>query len=319
MDLKHTYWKPTMSINVERLGLIISPSLQLGVGNNINGPCCIVVPKWCASRLGNYYLYFADHAGSYIKMAFAQKISGPWTLYQGGVLDLSGFADAYDHIASPDILIDTKEQKLRLYFHSRSNCRGREQATFAAVSSDGLVFKPLADIPLAPFYLKLFSLHGQIYGMSKGGNLWRSLDGVSPFEPGGNPFDRGKSEELWHNQPGSIRHVGLSIDKNTLTVYFTRIGDAPERILRCNIELSQSDWRDWEAGVIEEVMRPEEDYEGSSLPVEESVSGPENLPANALRDPHILKYNGDNYIFYSVCGEQGIAVCKIVENKKKDS
>ena len=298
---------------MKRLGLIISPSLQPAVGNNVNGPCCIAVPEWCANRLGSFYLYFADHAGSHIKMAYADKISGPWTLYQGGVLDLSGFVDAYDHIASPDIFIDTNGRKLRLYFHSRSNSLGREQATFAAVSSDGLTFKPLADRPLAAFYLKLFSWHGQIYGMSKGGNLWRSPHGLTPFEPGGNPFDRSKSEELWHNESGSIRHVGLSLDCSRLTVYLTRIGDAPERILRSHIDLSCSDWRNWEASVMEEVIRPEEDYEGSSLSVEVSLSGPENLPVNALRDPHILAHNGQNYIFYSVCGEQGIAVCEIMK------
>lgn len=302
-----------MTIALERLGLIIAPPLQPGAGENINGPCCIAVPEWCANRLGRFYLYFSSHADSNIKMAYAEKIIGPWTLHEGGVLDLSCFADAYDHVASPDIVIDRERRLLRLYFHARAHSRGREQWTFAAVSSDGLSFKPAADVPLAPFYLKLFSWRGQLYGMSKGGNLWRSADGVTPFVLGGNPFDRSLSEELWHNEPGSIRHVGLCLNGAELNVYFSRIGDAPERIMRSRIDLSDNDWLKWAASAPEEVLQPQESYEGAGLPLQASVSGPAHGPENALRDPHILSHMDENYMFYSVAGEQGIAVCRLRE------
>ena len=134
-----------MSFFVERLGLIISENIQTGAGNNINGPCCIEVPPWCVGRLGKFYLYFADHAGSHIKLAYADKISGPWTLYKGGVLDLAAFTDAYDHVASPDIFIDCAKNEVHLYFHARSHKHAREQWTLAATSSDGLNFSPATD------------------------------------------------------------------------------------------------------------------------------------------------------------------------------
>lgn len=302
-----------MSVIVERLRLIISPSSHPAAGDNINGPCCIAVPDWCANSLGRFYLYFADHAGSHIKLAYADEIAGPWTMHEGGVLDLSGFSDAYDHIASPDVVIDAERREVRLYFHARSHARGREQWTYAAVSADGLHFKPAADRPLAPFYLKLFSYRGQFYGMSKGGNLWRSADGLSPFEPCGNPFDRRLSEELWHNDSGSIRHVGLSLVGGTLMVYFSRIGDAPERIFRSSIDLTDPDWKNWTASSPQEVLRPEMDYEGARFPVMASSPGPICGQQNALRDPHILVHMGGNFLFYSVSGEQGIAVCKLHE------
>ena len=72
---------------IKRLGLVISPALQKNVGNNINGPCCLLVPDWCSKRLGKFYLYFSDHSGDCIKMAFSDKISGPWKVKNGGVLD----------------------------------------------------------------------------------------------------------------------------------------------------------------------------------------------------------------------------------------
>lgn len=300
-----------MTISIERLGLIIAPDTHPGAGNNINGPCCIEVPDWCPDRLGRFYLYFADHSGSHIKFAYSDKITGPWLLRDNGVLNLSEFRDAYDHIASPDIVLDAVAREWRLYFHARSHARGREQWTFAASSSDGLNFRPAADQPLAAFYLKLFRWRGQFYGISKGGNLWRSTDGLTPFESGGNPFDRSHSGEIWRNDPGSIRHVGLNLSDSVLTVYFSRIGDAPERILRSKINLSYPDWKCWVASPPEEVLRPEAHYEGGNLPLTVSVSGPASSPENALRDPHILAHLGENYMFYSVCGEQGIAVCRL--------
>ena len=100
---------------------------------------------WYVGHLGKFYLYFADHAGSRIKLAYADKISGPWTLYEGGVLDLAAFTDAYDHVASPDIFIDYAKNEVRLYFHARLHERGREQWTFAATSSGGLNFRPATD------------------------------------------------------------------------------------------------------------------------------------------------------------------------------
>ena len=94
--------------------------LSLNDGSNINGPCCIKVPDWCENKLGNYYLYFAHHSGKYIRMAYADKLNGPWTEYKDGVLNIEGLIDAHDHIASPDIFIDHQRKELSMYFHSPS-------------------------------------------------------------------------------------------------------------------------------------------------------------------------------------------------------
>jgi len=73
---------------VERIGEIISPGMSEELGHNINGPSLIMVPDFVENKLGKYYLYFADHKGQEIKMAFADDLAGPWTLKSGGVLSL---------------------------------------------------------------------------------------------------------------------------------------------------------------------------------------------------------------------------------------
>lgn len=40
-------------------------------------------------RLGRYYLYFASHTGSFIRLAYAASVDGPWTIHPGGVLHVS--------------------------------------------------------------------------------------------------------------------------------------------------------------------------------------------------------------------------------------
>lgn len=300
-------------IRVKRIGLVVSGNnMPIGERDNINGPCCIEVPQWCKQRLGRFYLYFADHQGRHIKMAFSDQLHGPWSVYAGGVLSLSRFSDAHDHIASPEIYIDDAGRKLRLYFHARSKSRGRQQWTYAALSDDGIRFDDIYDYPLAPFYLRVFRRHGYFYGMSKGGNLWRSRDGLTLFEPGPNPFRPELSHELWHNEAGSIRHLALNATGDVLGVFYSRIGDAPERIVSSRIHVADPDWNRWSSEGEEEVIRATEPYEGGDLPVTASSSGPAQGEENALRDPYVLNQDGKEYLFYTVRGEKGIALCELV-------
>ena len=63
-------------VRVERLldSPIITPSLHPSIGENIQGPSLIRVPDWVENRLGTYYLYFADHKGRYIRLAYADDL-----------------------------------------------------------------------------------------------------------------------------------------------------------------------------------------------------------------------------------------------------
>src|SRR6266542_5551583 len=62
--------------------------LEGAPGRNINGPSLLRVPAWVENPLGKYYLYFAHHSGDYIRLAYADRLEGPWTVHEPGALHL---------------------------------------------------------------------------------------------------------------------------------------------------------------------------------------------------------------------------------------
>ena len=69
-------------------GLIIPPGISKEVGDNVQGPSLIKVPDWLDNPLGKYYLYFADHKGNHIRLAYSDHLKGPWKIHPGGSLKL---------------------------------------------------------------------------------------------------------------------------------------------------------------------------------------------------------------------------------------
>ncbi|MGI9379396.1 MAG: hypothetical protein ACR2OW_07050, partial [Methyloligellaceae bacterium] len=120
-----------MKIIAERLGdgAIIRPHMDSRMGNNINGPSLIRAPDWFPNPLGKYYLYFGHHDGRYIRLAYADKLTGPWRMYEPGVLplDASQFAG---HVASPDILVDHQSRQVRLYYHGADTPTGQDSPQY---------------------------------------------------------------------------------------------------------------------------------------------------------------------------------------------
>ena len=55
-------------------GAIIGPPSDPSLGSNIQGPSLVRAPSWIDDPLGGYYLYFADHKGSYIRLAYADEV-----------------------------------------------------------------------------------------------------------------------------------------------------------------------------------------------------------------------------------------------------
>jgi hypothetical protein len=95
-----------------------------------------------------------------------------------------------------------------------------------------------------------------------------------------------------------------------LYVFFTAIGDAPEHIQVAKVDLTK-DWSEWKAGQPADVLTSQASYECSDLPLTPSKAGDIDTPVHQLRDPGIFEENGKAYLFYSVCGEQGLAAAEI--------
>ncbi|CAH8284104.1 hypothetical protein EV196_103322 [Mariniflexile fucanivorans] len=264
------------------------------LGKNINGPSVIKVPNWVENPLGKYYMYFADHHGKYLRLAYANAPMGPWTVYKPGVLHIDNTA-AKGHIASPDVIIDEASKTIRMYFHGYNQDKSG-QKTFVSTSKDGVNFTASETI-LGPSYFRVFKYKGDYYALVTG-TFYRSKDGLTPFEKGVNILPK-------------ARHTAVTLSGDKLIVFYSQKGDAPERILKCEVNLSDGIWKNWKASAQEEVLKPEMDYEGVKLPIQESVSGFSKVPVHELRDPAIFIDKNDVYLYYSISGEFGIAVAKL--------
>lgn len=291
------------------------------LGGNVNGPSLIRVPDWVADPLGRYYLYFSHHEGDGIRLAYADRPEGPWQLHEPGALSLadslfpterppdsalapeirarqgSGRDFVYPHIASPDVVVDPETRSIRLYYHGLLP-DGR-QATRVATSSDGLDFTAHPEVLGAP-YFRVFHHAGWWWALAMPGLLYRSADGLTGFERGPTLFEP------------DMRHSAVLVRDGRLHVFWTRVGDAPERILHSVVRLTD-DWRAWQAGPAREVLRPEREWEGASLPVAASVRGSSMAAVNELRDPAVFEEDGDVLLLYSVAGEQGIGLARLAE------
>jgi hypothetical protein len=311
---------------------LISVTSDASLGGNVNGPTVIRVPDWVERPLGRYYMYFANHMGETIRLAYADELAGPWRVHGPGVLDVRAtafhrpqpdpegpLADFYTHVASPEILVDDENRRLVMWFHgwwtngerwpetlaearAWARERGYAQRTQVAVSADGLGFSVRPAITRTS-YLRVFELDGTYYGVSRLGTLSHAADPLEPFEVGPSLFRDGP-------YAGRVRHVGLALRGRTLDVYFTAIGDAPERMMVASVELV-GDWTTWRAGPATEVLRPEAAYECVHLPVAPSEGGDIAVPARQIRDPFLFEEDGRAHVFYAACGEQAIAAATL--------
>ena len=307
---------------------IIPPFLEEEIGSNINGPSLIKAPAWIKSPLGKYYLYFADHKGDRIKLAFAENLEGPWKIYTGGTLQLKdshfltqrpeipedfdvnelGVRDVhrdhidnipkkiddltYPHIASPDVHVDEINQRIVMYYHGLDEFG--LQKTRVAVSNDGINFLARKKIVGWPYFRK-FSYKDLDYAISMPGVIYKNSGDLEDFTIVNQIMDE------------DTRHSAVMVDEDKLLIFYTRKGDKPERILLTTIDLTLPSPL-WKTSKPIEVLKPEKEWEGASLPLYKSVASAINIPANQLRDPAIFIEDDKNYLLYSIRGENGIAI-----------
>jgi hypothetical protein len=268
------------------------------MGDNINGPSLIRIPDWVPNPLGRYYLYFAHHQGTYIRLAYADQLAGPWQIHTPGVLALE---DAYfsEHIASPDIRIMADRQEIWMYYHGCCQSEPPPQVTRIAISIDGLSFAATEPIH-GVSYWRTFDWGGYRYALAMPGVFYRSKDGLTDFEEGPTLFTP------------NMRHAALRLQGNRLQVYYSNAYDCPESILLSTIDLTPN-WQDWTWSEPVTILEPEQDYEGGNLPLVPSERGSIHEPVRQLRDPCIFQEAGKIYLLYAVAGEAGIAIAEIID------
>ena len=272
------------------------------MGGNVNGPSLIRTPDWLECRLGRYHLYFAHHQGLHIRMAYADALDGPWEIYEPGVLDLSQTLVLMDHIASPDVHVDHVRQELRMYFHGVSGFepyKPRLQSTCVAHSFDGITFTARPAL-LGASYFRVWEWQGWHYAISVGGWLWRSRNGLSPFEKG----------SVLRGLSARPRHPAVAMIDGKLWVAWTALGDCPERIFMGWVD-PMKDWTEWEVHDAVEVLRPEHSWEGADLPLEPSQYGIASEPEHHLRDPAFFSEDGKHYLIYATAGEAALALADL--------
>jgi len=298
----------------------------LGVGTNICGPSLIAAPSWCPAPPGRLMLYFADHRGTHIRLAFADQVTGPWRIHGGGCLDVTasrfcaerphvsgpppGWTTAhaawqayiaagndwlYPHVASPDVHVLADRRKVRMYLHGL--LADGDQQTRVAVSGDGITFEVLPDL-LGPPYFRAFQHGGQWYALAAPNLVLRSRDGLTAFEQGPALLDP------------ATRHTAVHVRGSVLHVFWTRIGDAPERIFHGTVDLV-ADWMSWHLAGATEILRPARPWEGGACDVAPSRVGASDALENALRDPCIFDDGGTLWLLYSGGGERAIGAARL--------
>ena len=325
-----------VKVNKFKNGLIIHPELSEEIGDNIQGPSLIKAPDWLPNILGKYYLYFADHKGDHIKLAYSDNLLGPWKIHHGGTLQLQeskfltkkptipksfkieelGISqpDGYNpvesqkefipnriddmtipHIASPDVHVDEKNKKIIMYYHGLE--KFGFQQTRVSTSNDGIRFKAHPLI-VGKSYFRQFEYKNKKYGMSMPGIFYENFGKTSQYK---------EITQLFNSK---MRHSALIIIKDLLYVFYSQVGDTPERIYLSTIDVSVPGNKRQETKPIE-IIRPEYEWEGGDLPLEKSSRSAINIPVNQLRDPAIYKENEMLYLLYSVKGENGIGICTL--------
>ncbi len=173
------------------------------------------------------------------------------------------------HIASPDVIIDHDKREIRMYLHGLSV--DGMQDTRLAISQNGVDFKFQPEVLVNLPYLRVFQHQGYTYGLAMPGLLYRSKDGLTGFE--GRPKPVAGID---------MRHHALLHQGNKVYVFWTRVGDMPERIIYSSMDIGSDDWSDWRLTEPVDVLAPKTEWEGGKLltppepPASASTEGSEN-------------------------------------------
>ena len=307
---------------------------------NINGPSVLRMPDWAAGKQAAFHMYFGHHKGKSLRLAYADRLEGPWAMYPDPVIPLAdslfepedpapdptlpepdwvgalGGDYLYAHVASPDAHIDEPNRRIVMYYHGL--LRNGDQQTRLATSTDGLNFTPQAPL-LGPPYFRATRLDGVIYLSMWEGRLGRMTSWQGPVELAPRIYDgdhlpphvSGRDPSRPGQSGGrQIRHGHIFAHEGRLHMTFSRIGDGPERCLHCEV-VPADDWADWRFGPVSDLLRPAPGWEGGDLPIRASIMGTAWDRLHELRDPALFTDNGQVYMAYCGGAESGLGIARV--------
>ena len=320
-------------------------------GENINGPCLVKLPKWLkkqdrVSPKAKYYLYFAHHKGKYLRLAWSEKITGPYHMVEDSPLygakedavyqlkeklQPIGLTSIRSHVASPMVVVDNEAKIFKLYFHSPTilNRTGKNigQKTYYATSQNGLDFQHnVAPMYLGDYYFSPFEVNGRWYAFANHGYLYRApRQGETSLKK-----DADTEKAIWEERRDffeesittycrandidpllSVRHLAQVQIGKQLHIFFSCREDSPERMYHTVCDLTNGSWKDWKAGKMELVMKAEMPWEGCTLEAGKSKGGSAKKALNEVRDPFIYQEKDELYLLYCAGGEKGIGIARL--------
>lgn len=257
--------------------------------SDINGPSVIRVPDWIKDPLGKYYLYFADHKGLHIDLAYADHIEGPYTVAHGikPMMLKDAAHGCGSHVASPDVHVVPGDKTIIMYYHCKSVGLFHVQPSFRAISHDGLHFVS-AHVSVGMYYFRRFKVNGTLYAFAKHVNEDTTFLKWSQVKDNGEHL----YEPIDSILPRS-RHTAVYVfpDSQRAVATYTIVEEAPESIYFSEFYVEdEGDSGDEPAITFAapcRVLWPQEAWEGALMPLKPSEDGKVDEFVNQLRDPYI--------------------------------
>mmetsp|Transcript_63699 Transcript_63699/g.74621 ORF Transcript_63699/g.74621 Transcript_63699/m.74621 type:complete len:707 (-) Transcript_63699:84-2204(-) len=316
--------------------------------NNINSPMPIRGRSWITNNhdafQGYEILLYYSSRNTQSMGVLGMESKSRWKRLD---VNLNFGVHPCQSLHSPSIFVNDEERKLYMYVHGYG-CRFSKkisQPTLLFESDDGVNwnFQPkhsahLTDTDPSPYlFNELFYLsvpvileeYGQrfYYAIAKTQEnsvertvLVRSASLIGPFEIGP-VLGRGlRHVDLYVPPLSTSSNQTHQTPNGMIYVFFTLVGDSPERILLGTIDTSwTTKWKLWKLMPGPRILQPEYAFEHGNAVVAPSAPGVEKGKTHQLRDPRFLpnEINHDIHgvlagkLFYSVQGEQGLAMARL--------
>ena len=290
---------------IKRLGVIIDCPEDAKPRDNVTGA---TVLEWRSRLTGRriFQIYFAGHKARHIRLAESRELLGPYKLRRFPIAMLTRFSRTRrGHVSSPEIYYVGKKK----YLITHAVPKHPEISQLSYISRLWFSrFTPKIKRLDLPSYARAFIHQGRHFVITRAGKLFEvnpklEILRKTPISKR-NLFEKNERDNGKH-----IRHPMVANIQGRLICFYTCIGDTPERVFASEI-LDLEGEKPYFSRPIE-IIRPELPYEGADLPITPSTRGSAKRPVNQLRDPYFFTTENKSYLFYSVKGEFGIALCEI--------